>query len=262
MTRRVFITGTDTGVGKTFIACALARALRERGASVAALKPIETGCESRAGELFAADAEALADAVERGVAGGRAPGTVFRSADAKREARGPAQAAGGKPDRTPSHSVAYTFAAPLAPLAAAEAEGVSIDLARLDAAVAAAEQRAAGGVVVIEGAGGLLVPVRAGVSMADLAARWSCELVIVARAGLGTINHTLLTVEAARAWGLPITGVVLNDATPAGTDDPSRAGNAALIERCGAVEVVARVAHGPADGVAAELDKLVAKLLA
>jgi len=172
MTRGCFVTGTDTGVGKTVVACALIRSLRARGIDAGGFKPIETGV----GEAGALDAIALREAA----GGSDALATVC-----------PQQ-----------------FALPAAPTVAAAAEDRSVDLAALDAAF---EALAAGHeFLVVEGAGGLLVPAATDQSMADLAARWSLPLVIVARASLGTLNHTRLTLEAAAARGLTVLGLVVS----------------------------------------------------
>ncbi len=171
-TRGVFVTGTDTGVGKTVVAFALVRALRARGIDAGAMKPIETGV----GPGGPADAIAL------------------------REAAG-----GGDPlaDVCPQ-----PFALAAAPAVAARAEGRAVDLSAIDAAHA--RLRARHDYLIVEGAGGLLVPITAEFTMADLAQRFSLPLLIVARAALGTINHTRLTLEAARARGLAVAGVVIS----------------------------------------------------
>jgi dethiobiotin synthetase len=167
-----FVTGTDTGVGKTVVACALLRALRAKGLDVGGLKPIETGV----GPEGPLDAIALAEA-----AGGSDPIELVC------------------PQR---------FALPAAPNVAARHEGRSIDWTWIDSAF---EQISAGGrCVVVEGAGGLLVPIDDTTTMLDLAERWQLPLVVVARAALGTINHTSLTLEVARQRGVPIAGVVIS----------------------------------------------------
>ena len=174
MSRGLFVTGTDTGVGKTVVACALARALRARGIDVGVMKPIETGVGSE-GPL---DAIAL-------------------------------RAAAGECD--PLADVCpQAFALAAAPEVAARAQGRAVDLAAIDAAFA--RLRARREFLVVEGAGGLLVPVAAQCSMAELAARLALPLVVVARAALGTINHTRLTLAAATARGLPVAGVVISHA--------------------------------------------------
>ena len=186
-----FVTGTDTGVGKTVVACALLRALRERGIDAGAMKPIETGV----GPEGPLDAIAL------------------------REAAGACDPLG---DICPQ-----TFSLPAAPLAAAEREEREVDLG----AVRASFERLAGRheVLVVEGAGGLLVPIASGVDMADLAAQLRLPLLVVARAALGTINHTRLTLEAAAARELPVAGVVICHTT--GTLPASEAENLELLRR-------------------------------
>jgi len=170
-----FVTGTDTGVGKTVVACALVRALRGRGVDAGAMKPIETGvCE--AGPL---DAIALQ------------------------------RAAGGTDsldDVCPQR-----FRLPAAPTVAAAAEGRRVDLDSVDTAFARLAARHE--LIVVEGAGGLLAPAAEGACMADLAVRLRLPLVVVARATLGTLNHTRLTLEAARARGLLVAGLVVSHAT-------------------------------------------------
>jgi dethiobiotin synthetase len=126
-------------------------------------------------------------------------------------------------------------------------EGRSIDLGVADAALA----RLDADLVLVEGAGGLLVPITAELNMADLAARWPCALLVVARASLGTINHTLLTLEAARHRGLRIAGVVLNRTAPPGPDDLD---NAAAIRRHGRVAVFGTFPQAPEAAFAALAD--------
>jgi len=128
----------------------------------------------------------------------------------------------------------YGFAASLAPLVAARAEGRTIELEPILAR--ARELAHEHELLLVEGAGGLLVPLADGLDMADLAVALGLPLVVVARAGLGTVNHTLLTIEAARARGLELAGVVLN-----GESDESTADNATLIEAGSGVRVLAQV---------------------
>ena len=170
--RGFFVTGTDTGIGKTVVSCALVRAMRARGLDVGAMKPVETGVEA-AGPL---DGQALQEA-----AGGADPLDEVC------------------PQR---------FALPAAPAIAAEHEGRRVDLGAVRYAFAKLAARHEW--MVAEGAGGLLVPVDRGLCMADLARDLKLPLLVVARASLGTINHTLLTLEAAAARGLEVAGVVLS----------------------------------------------------
>jgi dethiobiotin synthetase len=172
VTRGLFISGTDTGVGKTVVACAIARGLVGRGLDVGVLKPAETGVGAE-GPL---DARALREAA---------------GADEPLERVCPQQ-----------------FALPAAPTVAAAAEGREVDLGAMDAACHALGARHE--ILLVEGAGGLLVPVTAKLCMADLAARWGLPVVVAARAALGTINHTLLTLEALERRGLELAGVVLS----------------------------------------------------
>jgi dethiobiotin synthetase len=172
---RLGITGTDTGIGKTVVACAIAAALTRRGLRVAAMKPVETGCGFD---------------------------------DPNRDGARLARAAG---ESRPLQVVApFVFPEPVAPVLAAELAGSIIDLAALDAAVETASRGC--DALIVEGAGGLLVPVTADMAYDALFARWSLDAVIVAANRLGVINHTRLTLAAARAAGLRVRAVVLNQA--------------------------------------------------
>ncbi len=188
----IFVTGTDTGCGKTAVACALARSLRFAGKRVRVLKPIETGCV----DGVPADARALAEAA---------------GDDAAVERLCP-----------------YRLAIPAAPEVAARAEGVAIALGPIEAALARA--RGDADLVIVEGAGGLLVPISPGLDMAGLASQLRLPILVAARAALGTINHTLLTLEAARARGLRVLGVVVSH-TCAELSRPDRQNLDLLLER-------------------------------
>jgi dethiobiotin synthetase len=198
--RGVFVTGTDTGVGKTVVAAAICAALVARGERVAAFKPVVTGTEEEPGD-WPPDHELLASTANVGQA----------AADVAPLAFGP----------------------PLAPHYAAELAGVEIDAGQLrDAACAAS---AGVDALVCEGVGGLLVPLTLDYSVRDLAVDLGLPLVIVARSGLGTINHTLLTVAAARAAGLRLAGIVM---TPwPERPEPIERSNRATVERLGGVAV-------------------------
>jgi dethiobiotin synthetase len=149
----------------------------------------------------------------------------------------------------------YAFEAALAPLVAAELEGSSIELEPI--LERARELRDGHEIVLVEGAGGLLVPLAQGLDMAGLAKAIGLPLLIVARAALGTVNHTLLTIETARSRGLEVAGVVLN-----GEDDESSARNPELIEAASSAKVLARVPRlaDPRDA-ALYLDDAVAELV-
>jgi len=178
----IFITGTDTGVGKTVATAALGLALRARGVDVGVMKPIETGAPLVNGRRVGEDAETLRRLI--------APNDSIE-------------------DVNP-----YALTLPAAPSAAAKAEGVLIDLGVIREAHARLDARHE--IVLIEGAGGLLVPIDAKTMMADLALSLGAPLVVVARMRLGTINHTLLTLREAERRGLPVLGVVLNAWDPTG----------------------------------------------
>jgi dethiobiotin synthetase len=167
-----FVTGTDTGVGKTVVACALARGLRARGRDVGVMKPIETGV-GPGGPL---DALAL------------------------REAAGSSDSL--------DWICPQRFALPAAATVAAAAEGKRVDLAEVRGAFAQLAQRHEW--MLVEGAGGLLAPAAEGLSMADLAKDLGLPLLLVARASLGTINHTRLALEAIASRGLALAGVVIS----------------------------------------------------
>ena len=175
--RGCFVTGTDTGVGKTVVAAAIVARLTQLGVTVAPLKPLITGLDEPPDDGWPADHELLA----------RVSG------------------------RDPSEIILAGYGPPVSPHLAAELAGVPApSLASLAAGVRATVSR--GGpdaVAVVEGVGGLLVPFGPGADVRGLAVELGLPLVIVARPGLGTINHTLLTLEAARSAGLGIAGVVL-----------------------------------------------------
>jgi dethiobiotin synthetase len=160
MVRRLGISGTDTGVGKTVVSCALAALARQRGVRVGAMKPLESGIEERP-----VSATGLAS-----------------DADRLRHACGNLDAL--------EHVRPYVLREPLAPMVAAQRAGVQVS-------------------PLIEGAGGLLVPITPAMSYLDLFVRWECELVLVAANRLGVLNHVLLTLRAASAAGLPVAAIVL-----------------------------------------------------
>lgn len=180
MDRGCFITGTDTGVGKTAVTAALAVALVRRGIDVGVMKPIEAG----SGDGPASDAARLLAA-----AGSRDPLDQV------------------SPCR---------FPAPLAPLAAARRTGSAVDLEAVVRAYEALARRHA--FLLVEGVGGLLVPLTPEADVRDLIRRLGLPVLVVGRAGLGGVNHALLTLEALRAAGPPVVALLLNRPTrePAG----------------------------------------------
>ena len=192
----LFITGTDTEVGKTVVTAALAHALHRRGINVGVMKPIATGCRYRKRH----------QAPRR--TGCRSGNGTLISDDAQQLIR-----ASGVNDSLTLVSP-YRFGPPVAPWVASgswrppAARHPAISLDKIQEACTILEQRH--DILLVEGIGGLLVPIDERHTVADLARRLRFPLLIVARASLGTINHTLLTVEAARNAGLDLIGVILN----------------------------------------------------
>ena len=228
----LFVVGTDTGVGKTRVASAIARSLVEQGRRVGVLKPVATGVGGDG------DGNARGEDVARLIA-----------------------AAGGSID--PDRVAPLWFAEPLAPVVAARRLGGRLEMAEVHRAVDAALAWWLGRAefLLVEGVGGLLCPMAEGTTVADLAIRLDYPLLVVARRGLGTLNHTLLTIEAARHRGLRVAGVVLNGASPTGEGEAlAEATNAdELARRLGAgIAVLAEVPHGDGpdakDSVLREID--------
>ncbi len=211
--RGVFVTGTDTGVGKTVVACALAAWCRSRHVDVGVIKPVATGGR------WLSDGE-----LERWV-----------SDDAIRLAR-----AAGSDDPWPLINP-ICFQEPLAPWTAARRARRPI---QLDVVMEAFQTLGRlHDVLIVEGVGGLAVPLAARTTVADLAKQVGFPLLIIARPGLGTLNHTLLTLQCAREMGLPVLGVVFNHASP-----PPRDAMARLAQRTNPL-IVERFAHVPVLGV-------------
>jgi dethiobiotin synthetase len=176
MGKGIFITGTDTGVGKTFFACGLASVLKCHGYSVGVMKPAESGCEIRDGQLFAKDGWRLKEA------SGSADGI--------------------------ERICPYRLPEPLAPSIAAERAGVKIDVDHLFALYG--EIKAKHDITLIEGAGGLMVPLLPSFTFADFARVAKLPLIVVGANRLGAINHLLLTLEHAICKGLTVLGYLLN----------------------------------------------------
>jgi dethiobiotin synthetase len=200
MSRGLFITGTGTGVGKTYVGTLIARSLRASGLRVGVYKPVASGCEQRGGHLVSPDAVALWEAAGR-------PATLEQVCPQK-------------------------FAAPLAPHLAARAEGRRVDPRLLREGIKV--WRDTSDIVLVEGAGGLMSPLSDDDYTADLALEFGYPLVIVAANVLGTINATLQTLITASACcrGLGVAGIVLNSPVSL-VDDLSVSSNAEeLAQRC------------------------------
>jgi dethiobiotin synthetase len=207
----LFITGTGTGVGKTYVGALIARVLRDAGKRVGVYKPVASGCEMHDGKLVSPDAVALWEAAGR-------PGTLEQVC----------------PQR---------FAAPLAPHLAARAEGRLVDSKLLRDRIEV--WRATSDVVIVEGAGGLMSPISDEDYNADLAAEFGFPLLVVAANLLGTINATLQTLITARTFRdrLRVAGVVLNSPHQA-HDDPSVESNAEELARRSATPLLATIEYG------------------
>ncbi|WP_458464011.1 dethiobiotin synthase [Paenibacillus sp.] len=202
--RGLFVTGTDTGVGKTIVTGALVAALRAEKRNIGVWKPVQSGGLLSSGET---DAERLLQYT----------GIVARTEDV----------------------ATFTFQAALAPMFAARQEGVSVTLRD----VISAGLRLSGRyeAVLVEGAGGVAVPLTEDALVVDLISELRLPTVIVARTGLGTINHTLLTVSYLRQHKVPIVGFILNDGhLDEIHNDPSIRTNAEGIERYGGIPFLGR----------------------
>lgn len=196
MGKAILITGTDTGVGKTYVACLLGKRLREAGIDVRPLKPVESGClPGPDGRPHPADAAALRDAVA--------------------------------PMLPLSEVCLYALAAPLSPHLSAEAAGVAVDPERVRRSVTDAAR--ASGMVLVEGAGGIAVEIREGYSFADLARDLSLPVLVVAGNRLGVLNHLKLTIGCLESEGIRLAGVVLSDVSP--DRFPAREPNEAEVRR-------------------------------
>lgn len=172
----LFVTGTDTGIGKTVIAGGIGDWFRRQGKRVAVCKPAATGCERRREGLVSEDAEFLA-----------------HHADA----------------RHPLDLICpQRFAEPLAPAVAARRAGQTLDWESIDRALRIMQSDS--DVLVVEGVGGVMVPMDERYLVRDMAVWLGLPAVVVARPALGTINHTLLTIDALRAAGVKVAGVVIN----------------------------------------------------
>jgi dethiobiotin synthetase len=208
--RGLFVSGTDTEAGKSVVAAAICASLAAQGERVGAFKPVVTGLDEPVG-YWPRDHELLA-------------------------------AAAGS-EQAPGDVAPYRFGPAVSPHLAAEDAGEAIDPVRVESAA-----RAIGDgtdVLVVEGVGGLMVPLTPGYLVRDLAVALALPLVVAARPGLGTINHCLLTLEAARAAGLRVAAVVMSP----WPEEPSamEASNRETVQRLGGVPVAGLPATTPED---------------
>jgi dethiobiotin synthetase len=180
MTNAFFITGTDTEVGKTHVSCLLLKQYAAQGLTVIGMKPIAAGCELVNGEWVNEDVQKLIAASNI-----KAPLNLINP---------------------------YCFKEPIAPHLAAEKAGITIEIETIVNAFKQLQTMA--DVVIVEGAGGFLVPLNANDDMADLAIALGIPTILVVGMRLGCINHSLLTVEAIKARGLALQGWVANHIDP------------------------------------------------
>ena len=210
----LFVTGTDTGVGKSRVAAAIASILKDSGRSVGVLKPVASGVEVRDdGSWSCEDAEVLGSAI------------------------------GGNVD--PARIAPLRLERPLAPSVAARLDGIGWDHGEITRIVLEARDWWAdrAEILIVEGVGGLLCPLAEGSTLADLAIALDYPLIVVARRSLGTLNHTLLTAEAARIRGLRVAGVILNGSEPTASEEAEASNAEELSRRLGGVPVLADLPH-------------------
>lgn len=205
----IFITGTGTGVGKTIVSAALLRVLQSAGVDAVYMKPVQTGCRQKSGQLIAPDLEFVLS-----ISG-------FCPASGERKLMAP-----------------YCFRKPCSPHLAARLEKRPIKLLRITSSFKALKH--AHDFVIVEGAGGVLTPLSWQCSIIDLMQALALPVIVVARPGLGTINHTLLTLRELRRAKLNILGIVINDA--GGTRKTViEKDNLKTIERLGDTRIIAEL---------------------
>jgi dethiobiotin synthetase len=210
MSTVILVTGTDTGVGKTVVTAGLAGALRRRGVNAGVMKPVATGCTVADGLPHSSDTDFL-----RAVTGVEEPDWMI----------------------TP-----VCLEPPLAPAVAARITGVVVSVNLITQNLYDLCDRHP--VVLVEGIGGFLVPLNDETLLSEFAEQMDMTVLIVARPGLGTINHTLLTVEAVRLRNLRIAGVVFNQTRPDETD-ASTDTNPGEIERIAGIRILGTLPFDP-----------------
>jgi len=223
MTPGIFITGTDTDVGKTYVAALIAKQLHQQGVNVGVYKPAASGCTDNGDNiLFSEDADTLWNAAGQ-------PATV-------------------------NHVCPQMFRAPLAPHLSARFEGKEIHRELLVQGIEYWQENS--DFIIVEGAGGLMSPISDDDFVADLAYQFGFPLVVVVANKLGCINHTLQTLVTAAAYedGIPIAGIILNQVIPSAFDDQSLDSNPAEIERVCIPPILATVDFE--QGLSREIDWL------
>lgn len=206
MGKFLFITGTDTGVGKTITAAAIISALKKEGISVCPLKPVETGCPKKDKTLVPEDSLFLSSLCD---------------------------------DLQIDELNIYRFQDPLAPAVAAEINRKEININYIITTLRKAADKF--DIVVIEGAGGIMVPLTWKATFLDLVSQMKIPVIVVSANKLGTINHTLLTIHALKMRGLDIIGIILN--TVNNLRDPSRKTNAYVIRKLTKVPIIGEIPY-------------------
>lgn len=203
--RGLFIAGTDTGVGKTIVAAGLVAALRARGEQIGVWKPVQSGTSQH-------------DPDSDGCRLTRLSGVTDRVEEV----------------------APLSFSAPLTPVLAAEKEGVVLTLSQvIEAGLPLTNRHSA---LIVEGAGGLAAPLTENELVADLIIALKLPMLLVARPGLGTINHTLLSLFFARRHNIPVAGVIINGYRDAETiSDESLYTNAEMIKKYGNVDILGKI---------------------
>jgi len=203
-----FITGTDTGVGKTIITAALIKVISRLGLTTGGMKPVESGCMQRGDVLVPSD------------------GMFIKTIAHMEENIG--------------HITPCRFKSPLAPLPASEIEGITVDIVKIKKAFADLSRKY--DAVIIEGIGGLLVPITRDYSVIDMAKDFNLPLIVVSKPSLGTINHTMLTVNYALKEGLRVAGIIINYNQPP-ENTLAEATNPEVIKRISPVPVIGIFPH-------------------
>lgn len=208
MQKGFFITGTDTGVGKTVITGAIIKAMRSRGIDACAMKPIETGCLRVGNILYPSDGMFL-------------KGIAVMDDDIK-------------------HITPYCFEKPVAPFVASEMEGTGIDIDVIGNEFKYLMKKY--GSVVVEGIGGILVPIKKDYFVIDLIKQLEQPLIVVSKPSLGTINHTLLTIDYALKKGIKVAGIIINFSRPQDNSTAEQT-NKAVLQQISPVPVIGTFPH-------------------
>ncbi len=212
--RGLFITATDTGVGKTMVAGGIARLLTDEGLQVGVFKPIASGCNRGPYGLVSADAEFLALCIDNAD-----PTTIINP---------------------------VTYETPAAPIVCEQREDRPVDFEAVASIYKSLCQRK--DIIIVEGIGGVRVPVSEGVDVLTLMREFALPVVVIARPNLGTINHTLLTVDAIRAAGLYVAGIVINGFNTA-TAGVAEETVAEVLRKWTQASILAVVPHDPLSSV-------------